>query len=156
MWTPSWTSSAAITQKRSFRVLRRGGKLISAVSHPDPDLAKSRGVDASFFLVKVASQSLARIADLIDSGKLRTRVGTVLPLADAREEHFILESLLFAEQGNNFLLKNAGKLRRTIGLELNPDVASVHSNLPAWTVTGGEYSGLLEEFQVNRGVNPMP
>ena len=31
------------------------------------------------------------IADLIDSGKLRTRVGTVLPLADAREAHFILE-----------------------------------------------------------------
>jgi NADPH:quinone reductase-like Zn-dependent oxidoreductase len=79
------------TQKRSFQVLRRGGKLISAVSHPDQDLAKSHGVDAAFFLVKVTSQYLTEIADLIDSGKLRTRVGTVLPLADAREAHFILE-----------------------------------------------------------------
>lgn len=79
------------TQKRSFQVLRRGGKLISAVSHPDQDLAKSHGVDASFFLVKVTSQYLTEIADLIDSGKLRTRVGTVLPLADAREAHFMLE-----------------------------------------------------------------
>jgi NADPH:quinone reductase-like Zn-dependent oxidoreductase len=79
------------TQKRSFQVLRRGGKLISAVSHPDQDLAKSHGVDATFFLVKVTSQYLTEIADLIDSGKLRTRVGTVLPLADARQAHFILE-----------------------------------------------------------------
>jgi NADPH:quinone reductase-like Zn-dependent oxidoreductase len=79
------------TQKRSFQVLRRGGKLISAVSHPDQDLAKSHGVDAGFFLVKVTSQYLTEIAGLIDSGKLRTRVGTVLPLADAREAHFILE-----------------------------------------------------------------
>ena len=79
------------TQKRSFQVLRRSGKLISAVSHPDQDVARSHGVDATFFLVKVTSRYLTEIADLIDGGKLRTRVGTVLPLADAREAHFILE-----------------------------------------------------------------
>src|SRR5690349_21589788 len=39
------------TQTRSFQVLRRGGKLISAVSQPDQELAKSLGVDATFFLV---------------------------------------------------------------------------------------------------------
>jgi NADPH:quinone reductase-like Zn-dependent oxidoreductase len=79
------------TQDRSFQVLRRGGKLISAVSHPNQDLAASHGVDARFFLVNVTSQSLTDIADLIDHGTLRTRVGLVLPLADAREAHFILE-----------------------------------------------------------------
>ena len=79
------------TQKRSFQVLRRGGKLISAVSHPDQDLAKSHGVDTHFFLVRVTRQYLTEIGNLIDSGKLRTRVGTVLPLAAAREAHFILE-----------------------------------------------------------------
>jgi NADPH:quinone reductase-like Zn-dependent oxidoreductase len=79
------------TQKRSFQVLRRGGKLVSAVSAPDPNLAKRHDVDATFFLVRVTSQCLTEIADLIDSGKLRTRVGTVLPLADARDAHFILE-----------------------------------------------------------------
>jgi len=87
------------TQKRSFQVLRRGGKLISAVSHPDQDLAKSHGVDATFFLVKVTSRYLTEIADLIDSGQLRTRVGTVLPLADAREAHFILEGHRHASKG---------------------------------------------------------
>jgi NADPH:quinone reductase-like Zn-dependent oxidoreductase len=79
------------TQERSFQVLRRGGKLISAVSRPDQHLAQSHGVEAAFFLVNVTSRSLAEIAGLVDGGKLRTRVGAVLPLADAREAHFMLE-----------------------------------------------------------------
>jgi NADPH:quinone reductase-like Zn-dependent oxidoreductase len=79
------------TQKRSFQVLRRGGKLISAVSRPDQHLAENHGVEAAFFLVNVTSQYLAEIAGLVDGGKLRTRVGAVLPLADAREAHFMLE-----------------------------------------------------------------
>ena len=79
------------TQSRSFRVLRRGGKLISAVSCPDRDLAKRYGVEAAFFLVNVTSQYLTEIARFIDGGKLRTNVGAVLPLADAREAHLMLE-----------------------------------------------------------------
>lgn len=79
------------TQDRSFQVLRRGGKLISAVSRPDQDLAKRYGVEATFFLVDVASQYLTKIAHFIDGGKLRTNVGAVLPLADAREAHLMLE-----------------------------------------------------------------
>lgn len=79
------------TQRRSFQVLRRGGKLISAVSRPDQDLAKHHGVEATFFLVDVTSRYLTEIARLLDGGELRTNVGVVLPLADAREAHFILE-----------------------------------------------------------------
>jgi NADPH:quinone reductase-like Zn-dependent oxidoreductase len=79
------------TQERSFQVLRRGGKLISAVSRPDQHLAQSHGVEAAFFLVNVTRQQLAEIAGLVDGGQLRTRVGAVLPIADAREAHFMLE-----------------------------------------------------------------
>jgi NADPH:quinone reductase-like Zn-dependent oxidoreductase len=79
------------TQERSFQVLRRGGKLISAVSPPEQQLAQRHGVAAAFFLVNVTSQQLAEIAGLIDGGELRTRVGAVLPLADAREAHLMLE-----------------------------------------------------------------
>lgn len=79
------------TQKRSFQVLRRGGKLISAVAPPDQHLAQSHGVEAAFFLVNVTTRHLAQIANLIDGGQLKTRVGAVLPLADAREAHFMLE-----------------------------------------------------------------
>jgi len=81
------------TQNRSFQVLRRGGKLISAVSDPDKHLAQSHGVEAAFFLVNVTTRHLAQIAGLIDGGKLRTRVGVVLPLAEAREAHLILEGV---------------------------------------------------------------
>jgi NADPH:quinone reductase-like Zn-dependent oxidoreductase len=94
-----WDADAVIdlvggeTQERSFQVLRRGGKLISAVSPPDQHLAQSHGVEAAFFLVNVTSQHLAEIAGLVDGGKLRARVGAVLPLADAREAHFMLERL---------------------------------------------------------------
>jgi NADPH:quinone reductase-like Zn-dependent oxidoreductase len=79
-------------QKRSFQVLRRGGKLISAVSPPDQHLAQSLGIEAEFFLVRVTSERLAEIAGLIDGGKLKTQLGAVLPLADAREAHRMLES----------------------------------------------------------------
>src|SRR6185369_6439857 len=72
------------TQTRSFPVLRRGGKLVSAVSNPDQELARNHDVDATFFLVKVTTEHLAKLADLIDRGDLKTRVGVVLPLADAR------------------------------------------------------------------------
>ncbi len=81
------------TQRRSFQVLRRGGKLISAVSEPDEDLAQRHGVEAAFFLVKVTIEDLAQITNLIDGGNLRTRVGAVLQLADAREAHFMLEGV---------------------------------------------------------------
>ena len=81
------------TQIHSFEVLRRGGKLISAVSPPDQQLAESHGIDAAFFLVTVTRQYLEKIADLIDGGTLKTHVGTILPFADAREAHFILEGV---------------------------------------------------------------
>lgn len=87
------------TQRRSFQVLRRGGKLISAVSQPDQELARKQGVDATFFLVKVTTEHLTRLAVMIDRGELRTRVGMVLPLAEAREAHFILEGQRRAPKG---------------------------------------------------------
>lgn len=87
------------TQTRSFQVLRRGGRLVSAVSHPDQDIAARYGVEASFFLVNVTNQYLRDIARLVDDGKLRTKVGAVLPLANAREAHLMLENMLPRPKG---------------------------------------------------------
>lgn len=96
------------TQTRSFPVLRRGGKLISAVSPPDQDLATQHGVDAAFFLVNVTTRHLTEIADLIDRKALRTRVGSVLPIADAREAHFVLEGRNPPPQGKIVLAVKDG------------------------------------------------
>ncbi|GLS19497.1 quinone oxidoreductase [Labrys miyagiensis] len=79
------------TQTRSFAVLKRGGSLVSAVSQPDQALAARHGVTAGFFLVEVTTQRLDEIAGLITAGKLKTNVGLVLPLAEARIAHEMLE-----------------------------------------------------------------
>jgi NADPH:quinone reductase-like Zn-dependent oxidoreductase len=73
--------------------LRRGGKLISAVSSPDQADAQKQGIEATFFLVNVTSRQLAQITALFDRGELRTHVGAVLPLEDASAAHVMLEHL---------------------------------------------------------------
>jgi NADPH:quinone reductase-like Zn-dependent oxidoreductase len=88
-------------------VLRRGGKLISAVSSPDQHLAEHHGVEARFFLVSVTSQRLAEIARLIDGGELSTKVGAVLPFADAHEAHLMLEGMRPAPKGKIVLVVGA-------------------------------------------------
>lgn len=74
------------TQRRSFRVLKPGGILVSVIS-PPPQLAGFRSV---FFLVDVTAARLAQLAKLFDGRKLATDVGTVLPLEEAREAHEML------------------------------------------------------------------
>jgi NADPH:quinone reductase-like Zn-dependent oxidoreductase len=78
------------TQDRSFTVLKPGGVLVSAVSEPDPQKAAQHGVRALFFLVEVSSPRLEQITALIDAGELHSRVGDVLPLADAKLAHEML------------------------------------------------------------------
>jgi NADPH:quinone reductase-like Zn-dependent oxidoreductase len=95
------------TQRRSFQALRRGGQLISAVSSPDQSLAQRHGVQATFFLVNVTSQHLAEIAALIDAGDLKTHVGAVLPLRNAREAHLMLDGVLPRPKGKIVLAVRA-------------------------------------------------
>jgi NADPH:quinone reductase-like Zn-dependent oxidoreductase len=87
------------TQTRSFQVLRPGGKLISAVSEPDQERAKRHGVRALFFLVEVTTERLRRIAELVDRCELKTRIGVVLPFADAPQAHMMLEAQRRAPKG---------------------------------------------------------
>jgi NADPH:quinone reductase-like Zn-dependent oxidoreductase len=77
-------------QARSFAVLRPGGVLVSSVAPPDQELAARHRVAATFFLVEVGSETLARIGGLMASGALRVRVGDVMALADARRAHAML------------------------------------------------------------------
>jgi NADPH:quinone reductase-like Zn-dependent oxidoreductase len=78
-------------QARSFAVLKPGGILVSSVSEPDAAEATRRGVRARFFLVDVTRDRLARIAEALDGGGLRSAVGAVLSLDDVRKAHEMLE-----------------------------------------------------------------
>ena len=79
------------TQVRSFKILRPGGRLISSVSPTDPALAEQRGVEAQFFLVEVTTARLERSAAMLASGVLSADIGAVLPLANARTAHEMLD-----------------------------------------------------------------
>jgi NADPH:quinone reductase-like Zn-dependent oxidoreductase len=74
------------TQQRSFRALKPGGILVSVISPP----AQHTGFRSEFFLVDVTTTRLDTLAGLLDSRKLATEVGTVLPLEEARKAHEML------------------------------------------------------------------
>jgi NADPH:quinone reductase-like Zn-dependent oxidoreductase len=76
---------------RSYGVVKRGGILVSAATRPSNEKAEQHGVRALFFLVAVTTERLRKIAELIDAGKLKTQVGEVLWLNEARQAHEMLE-----------------------------------------------------------------
>ena len=80
------------TQERSFKVLKKGGILVSIVQPPSQESATKYGVRAVFYGGQASASNLAEIAKLIDDGKLKTVVETVLPLTDARRAHELIET----------------------------------------------------------------
>jgi len=73
------------TLERSWGVPRRGGTLVSIVQPVDSAKAKSAGVRAAFFIVEANRTQLMEIGRLLDTGKLRTHLDTVLPVSQARQ-----------------------------------------------------------------------
>lgn len=72
-------------QRRAFGVVKRGGRLVSTVAEPDPDLARARGVEATVFRMRPRGDQLREIASLLDARKLQPNVARVLPLERTRE-----------------------------------------------------------------------
>ncbi|MGB2633722.1 MAG: NADP-dependent oxidoreductase [Candidatus Acidiferrum sp.] len=77
------------TRERSINVLRPGGILVSVVS-PFPESPKPTGIRTAFFIVEVTTGRLNTLRDLFDRGKLSARVGSALPLEQARSAHEML------------------------------------------------------------------
>jgi NADPH:quinone reductase-like Zn-dependent oxidoreductase len=80
-------------QRDLFAYVRKGGTLISSVSVPDAQLAQQYGIEAKFILVDVNTEDLEAVAALLEAQQLVVRIGQVLPLADARQAHEMLERL---------------------------------------------------------------
>lgn len=72
------------TQKRSWQVLKKGGILVSLVGLSAEDEAAKHGVRSAAISTQGGSDVLAEIAKLIDAGKIKPIVDTVLPLSEAR------------------------------------------------------------------------
>jgi NADPH:quinone reductase-like Zn-dependent oxidoreductase len=78
-------------QERSFKVLNKGGILISIVQPPPADLAAKYGVRAEFLGGQGSGTQLAEIAELVDSGRVKPVAETVLPLSEAQRAHELSE-----------------------------------------------------------------
>ncbi|MDQ3776685.1 MAG: zinc-binding dehydrogenase, partial [Pseudomonadota bacterium] len=75
------------TQKRSWKVLKKGGILVSIVGPPSAEGAAAHGVQQASVFVQPSATQLTELAKLVESGKLRPIVETVFPLSEARHAH---------------------------------------------------------------------
>jgi NADPH:quinone reductase-like Zn-dependent oxidoreductase len=82
------------TRKRSWNVLRRGGILVAAsdeLTEEDKHTAKEKHVRVAFVESDVKAKLLAQITELFDSKKIHVHIGAVVPLAEARRAHEMIE-----------------------------------------------------------------
>ena len=75
------------TQQRSWRVLNKGGALVSLVQLPSEQKARRFGVRGILCSVQPDGVQLSKIAELIDSAKLKPIIDRILPLSEARRAH---------------------------------------------------------------------
>jgi NADPH:quinone reductase-like Zn-dependent oxidoreductase len=80
------------TQERSWKVLKRGGILLSLVQPPSEKKAKSVGTRGAMLGNRPDGANLAEIANIIDSGKLTPVINRILPLSKARRAHELSQS----------------------------------------------------------------
>jgi NADPH:quinone reductase-like Zn-dependent oxidoreductase len=80
------------TQERSWRVLKKGGALISLVQPPSDQKARQFGVRGMMCSVQPDGAQLSKIAKLIDSAKLKPIIDRILPLSEARRAHELTQN----------------------------------------------------------------
>ena len=76
------------TLERSWQVVKPGGVLVSVVSpRPSFEEAKARDVRPVWFVVEPNREQLIQIGALIEAGRIRPIIETVLPLSQARQAY---------------------------------------------------------------------
>ncbi len=82
------------TYVRSFRVLKRGGIIVSMLEQPDPNLMERYGVNAIGQFTQVNNERLSRLAELVDKSVINAHVEKTFPLEQAGE------ALAFLQKGH--------------------------------------------------------
>ncbi len=80
------------TFKKAFQTLKKGGFLVTAVEFPSEEKAREFGINAARVYCKPNAEQLTTISELIDEGRLKARVATVLPLAEVNQALQLSES----------------------------------------------------------------
>jgi NADPH:quinone reductase-like Zn-dependent oxidoreductase len=71
------------TRARSWKLLKRGGTLVTTLTDPSQDKAKEYGVRALRYTVEADGSELAEIAALVEAGKVKAHISKTFPLEDA-------------------------------------------------------------------------
>jgi len=79
------------TQKKSWPVLKDGGRIVSTLEPPSAAEAQQKHAQATAFMAQPRAEQLRAIGQLIDDGKVRVVVSSTRPLEEAREAHQHLE-----------------------------------------------------------------
>ena len=96
------------TQERSWKVLKKGGILVSIVQPPSEKTAAAHGVRGVFMAEDAKrTNELKQIADLVASGRVKVNVETILPLREARKAQELSQS--GRARGKIILVTNAEK-----------------------------------------------
>jgi len=80
---------------RSLVVMKKGGSIISIPSglrEAVVDKAREKGINGSFFMVQSSGEDMAKIAELLQSGVLRSHVSQVFPFGEMGAAHVQVES----------------------------------------------------------------
>ena len=70
-------------QKKSYQVLKEGGRLASIVQPPDEEEAKKHGVQPFFVWLQPNGNQLAKIGQLLEDGTIKPIVGETFPLTES-------------------------------------------------------------------------
>lgn len=79
------------TTDKSFKVLKKGGIIVSMLGAPNPELAKQYGVTAIGQNTKITSAKLNRLTELADIGAIKPHIDKVFPLEQTRKAFEYLE-----------------------------------------------------------------
>jgi len=73
------------TQKRSFLVLKEGGRLVATTQPVSPEESAKHCVSSTMMRLAPSGDELGRIARLLEQGTIRADVATVYALQDAAQ-----------------------------------------------------------------------
>lgn len=79
------------TRERSWKLLKRGGVLVSTLTEPSQEIASRHAVRALRYTVEANGSELAGIADLVRSGKVKPHVQKAFRLEEASQALAALE-----------------------------------------------------------------
>ncbi|HLB01725.1 MAG TPA: zinc-binding dehydrogenase, partial [Nitrospiria bacterium] len=68
------------TYARSFKVLKKGGIIVSMLEQPREELMEKYGVNAISQFTQVTSGRLSKLAELVDRGAVKVYVDRIFPL----------------------------------------------------------------------------